>query len=507
MTRKIISLILALAIAAGCCAPAFALKTDFFGSIKNRFSQAEEAAPEKESPDYDGYPFVIVRGMEFAGLTYKKGTPDERNCLGEIKAGDIIKALFKGIGKGLIHWDINYFGDEVIAYVNDLMGLMACDKKGNSKYDVSVPSYPLSVANYPELENIGYDNEDGIIRAACDRYGAENVYYYRYDWRLDPYIHAKGINALVNQALSDSGKSKVNLVCCSMGGIETLAYIAKYGSSKLNRVLFVSSTFCGTHVTTDVLRGIIEVDPFNLYMYAKQNLAKDNKALGILFDALYRTKVFDGLCRFANNWFVPKLKDRVYDEFLSPVFGTMPSVWALVLPEGYDEAVKYMFGGREKEYADFIALTKKYQDLAADRGRILKKAEKSGTSVCVIASYNCACIPVYPGGGGNGDNTLEADRILGCAKVAPLGETLGDSYVPADAKHLSPDRVVDLSGALFPETTWAVCGSPHVACSYGTDMSEFLFWAVDYSGKLTVNSSEKYPQFMKSSYDQELNLW
>jgi pimeloyl-ACP methyl ester carboxylesterase len=387
------------------------------------------------------------------------------------------------------------------------MGLMACDKKGNSVYNVTVPSYPLSAANYPELEDIGYDNEEGIIRAACERYGAENVYYYRYDWRLDPFTHAKGINALVRQALSDSGKSKVNLVCCSMGGIETLAYISEYGSSKLNRVIFVSSTFCGTHVTTDVLRGIIEVDPFNLYMYARQNLAKDSRALALLFDGLYKAKVFDAVSRFANNWFVPKLKDRVYDEFLSPVFGTMPSVWALVLPEGYKEAVKYMFGGKEKEYADFIALTKRYQDLAASRAGILKKAEKSGTSVCVIASYNCACIPVYPGGGGNGDNTLESDRILGGAAVAKLGSTLGESYVPANPAHLSPDRVVDLSCALFPESTWAICGSPHVACSYGTDMSDFLFWAVDYSGRLTVNSSEKYPQFMKSSYNQELSKW
>ncbi|MBR0112937.1 MAG: hypothetical protein IJM02_04235 [Clostridia bacterium] len=490
MIKKTISLILTLVLALGLCAPVFA--------------QSEQPAAPAE---YDGCPFVLVRGMEFGGLTYKAGTPEEQNCLGQISAGDIIKTIFKGIGAGIIHWNIDYFTDTVVEYVTEIMGLMACDEKGNSKYDVSVNSYPLSVANYPELKGLSDVNEEGIIKAAVDRYGAENVYYYRYDWRLDPYIHADGINALINQALADSGKDKVNLVCCSMGGIETLSYIDKYGADKLNRVIFLSSTFCGTHVTTDVLRGMIEIDPYILYMYAKQNLASGNKALGFLFDALYKSRIMGGLCNLVNNKLVPKLKDRAYSEFLKPVFGTMPSVWALVLPEGYDEAIEYMFGGEEEKYADFIALTQEYQALAERRESVLKGAEESGVSVCVIASYNCACIPVYTGGGGNGDNTLESDRVLGCAKVAPLGETLGDGYVPEDPARVSPDKVVDLSPALFPETTWAICGMPHVSCSYGTELSDFLFWAVDYNRKLTADCDPEHPQFMISSYDQDLKLW
>ncbi len=489
MKKKILAAILAFALAFTCCAPAFA--------------EGETAAP---AADYDGVPFVLVRGMEFGGLIYKQGTDEERNCLGEIKAGELIKALSKGIASGVFHRDFDRFTDVIIDYVEGIMGLMACDEKGNSKYDVTVPNYPLSIANYPELENPGDENELGILKAASERYGAENVYYYRYDWRLDPFAHADAINNLINQALEDSGKSKVNLVCCSMGGIETLSYIYKYGAEKLNRVMFMSSTFYGTHVTTDVLRGMIEIDPFNLYTFAYQNVGGGNRAVKFLFDVLYKTKVFDGVCRLANDTLIPKLKDKVYADFLKPVFGTMPSVWALVLEDGYDEAIEYMFGGEEEKYADFIALTEEYQVLASKKEEVLKEAEAGGVSICVVSSYNSACIPVYPGGGCNGDAVLEADRMLGGAVVAKLGSTLGDDYAAADPARLSPDKVVDLSPVIFPKTTWAISGSPHVACSYGSDYNEFLFWAVDFDGDISVNSSEKYPQFMLSSKNQELRI-
>ena len=483
--KRTVSLILAIALVFSLAVPAFAAKSG-------------KAAQAK----YDGYPVVVVRGMEFNGLTYKAGTPEEQNCLGEIKAGEIIKTLFRAIGKGVVRRSWDAATDEICDYLLGVMGLMACDEKGRSKYDVSVQQYTRSLASYPDFE-YGNGNEMGILKAAAERYGAKNVYYYNYDWRLDPFGHAEGINKLVNTAIRETGKKKVNLVCCSMGGIETVAYLYKYGYSKLNRVMFMSSTAFGTHVTTDVMRGMIELKPYNVYSFARQKLAADNRPLALLFDLLYKGKVFDAVCGLVER-LIPHLKARVYEKFLTPVFGTVPAVWALVLPEGYKEAVEYMFGNDRAKYTDFIKLTEKYQTMASKRDSILKKAQSSGVSVCFVASYNSACVPVYPGGGCNGDSVLEADRMLGGAKVATLGTNLGDNYKPKKAGLLSPDKVVDLSGVLSPDTTWAICGSPHVSCSYGTDYSDFLFWALGYKGNLNVRSSEKYPQFMMSSHKEDL---
>lgn len=487
--KRIISLFLSLALSFCCLTPAFASQT----------------ATVTDAAEYNSYPLIIVRGMDFDGLVYKQGTPEEQNCFKGVSAGAIIKVLFKAIGSGVIHWSWEDGVEPVIEYVNDIMGLMACDENGNSAYDVSVKQYPSSLANYPETWDMGDDDEMGIIKRAVEKYGPANVYYYNYDWRLDPFIHADKLNDLVSAALRETGKDKVNIACFSMGGIETLSYLYKYGNDSVNRVAFMSSTFFGTHVTTDLLRGLVSINADRLHIYLNQMVARDRKVLTFLFDALYKIKVMDGLANLVNR-IIPKIKDKVYDEFLLNTFGTIPAVWALVLPEGYDEAVEYMFGRDRDKYADFIKLTEEYQKMSSERSALLREFEAEGTSIVVCAGYNRACIPVYDGGGGNGDAILEADRMLAGATVAPVGETLGDGYVPATEGMLSPDRVVDLSGVLFPETTWAINGSPHVSASYGTEYSDFLFWLIEYEGRVTVNSNPRYPRFMSSSDKEELRV-
>lgn len=463
-------------------------------------SYADEAEPA-----YDGYPVILIRGMDFNGIYYNLGAEDEQRCFKGVEAGPFIKALGLSVIKGAAHFSMDAFIDEICVYLTDILGLMACNKDGSSKYNVSVNEYPLSLAHYPEYKEWGIFNEMGILQSACKKYGAENVFYFNYDWRIDPFINAEKINAMVEQAKKDTGKDKVNLVCCSMGGIEAVSYIYKYGYDSLNRVIFLSSTVTGTHVTSDILRGLIEITPNNLYAFVSQSLAPNSKPVQFIFKALYKAGVFNGICRLANK-FVEKAKDEVYDKFLADTFGTMPTVWALVLPEYYDEAKSYMFGGKEDEYADFIALADSYQKMAAERDDMLRQAEADGVSICFVAGYDRACIPLYTGGECNGDGTLEADRMLGKAVVAPLNSTLGDDYVPADPARLSPDRKVDLSGVLFPESTWAVRNLNHVGCSTGTDSSEFLFTLLGYDGRVTVTSFPAYPQFMYSPDGCQLEI-
>ncbi len=480
MKKRLFSLILAMIIAISGAVP----MTAFAG--KKQTAQAK----------YNGNPIVLVRGMNFEGLTYKPGTDEEENCFRGVKAGDVIRVALKAVATGVFRRSYDEAVKVINEYLNDIMGLMACNPDGTSKYDVSVKQYPKSIANYPEIWENAENDEVGILRGAAEKYGAENVYYYNYDWRLDPFIHADNIEKLINTARKDSGKSKVNLVCCSMGGVLTVSYIYKYGISKLNRVLFLSSTVTGTHVTTDLLRGMVEVDADHLYYYT-QGLAQDSKPLAFLFKLLYKGGVMKGLCGLVNR-LIPHLKDEVFNGFLKDTFGTMPAVWAITLPEGYDEAIKYMFEGQEDKYKGIIELSKKYQKVAAHREKMLLNAEKSGVNICVVAGYNRACIPVYPGGGGNGDAILESDRMLCGAKVAEIGKTLGDDYKAKNPKLVSPDNVVDLSDALFPGTTWAISNGHHVCGDYGSDFGELVLGILGFKGKCTVESFDRFPQFIYS---------
>ncbi len=451
-------------------------------------------------------PFLLIRGMLFAGLTYKAGTPEERNAFAGIKVTELLGALGKAVSGGIWKRDINVFTDTLVDYARGLMGLMACDKNGQPKYDTSVETYDQSLAHYPEfLASLKGEcsREIGILQRAVEEYGAENVYYYNYDWRLDPFYHAEKIEALIETALKDSGQTQIDLACASMGGILTIAYLTKYGADKLHRVLFLSSTFFGTYVTGDVLRGDVRFTGETLYNFLQAMVGSENRAVSFLLRVLHTMRVFRAVDRLAD-FLVPRIKDRVYDTFMRDTFGTMPIIWALVQPEVYDDCIAYMFGGKEEEYANLIALTKLYQEMIAGRNKMLRKQIKKGLEVCVVANYDLPVVPAYAHSSEQGDTVLESKWMLGGATVARFGETLPETYKPANPSRLSADRMVDLSKAFLPESTWAIKGAPHVSCDYGTDYNEFVFWLLRKKTQPTVSDSNQYPQFMRSSFAQEL---
>ena len=130
---------------------------------------------------------------------------------------------------------------------------MACDKNGDSVYNVGVKEYPLSAANYEDFP-LGDGHEDGILTEAVSRYGAEYVYYFNYDWRIDPLDAAVKIDEMINRAMTDHGCDKVNIICCSMGGVLTVAYLYKYGYENVNKIVMLSSAFQGTYMVSDVFR-------------------------------------------------------------------------------------------------------------------------------------------------------------------------------------------------------------------------------------------------------------
>ena len=140
------------------------------------------------------------------------------------------------------------------------------DENGDSLYNVNNRKYPESADFYEELRN-GTAYEFGIVRSCIENFGNGHTYYFTYDWRADPFVVADEINSVVEKALSTTGHDKVNIVCCSMGGQMTLAYLTEYGYDKVERCLFMSSTFCGAQVASDLLNGRVKITADTLYNY------------------------------------------------------------------------------------------------------------------------------------------------------------------------------------------------------------------------------------------------
>lgn len=483
--KKIISILLALSMVISLALPAFA------GGDEVPVASAEKV------------PVVLVRGMNFGGLYLDYGTENERPAI-NADAGMIVKYVFKAIGKGLVTFSFDNFIDVVIECVYEVLGGLAVDELGESVHNIGLPKYPLSADNYPEF-NDAVDSELGMVRRCVEEFGAGYTYYVNYDWRLDPFVIADEIDAAVKTAIATTGKDKVNIVCCSMGGLMTMAYLTEYGYDNVNRVLFMSSAFCGGQVASDLFSGRLDIDPDILFDFVLDAVG-DNKALAFLLTSLYKLGVFDSLTKISD-FITDNYEDEAFEGVINPVFSHMLSFWGLVQPEDYKTALKYVFGDNLDAHSEFIKKTDKVQNMLAGRNNLLKEMLNNGVEIAVVAHYDSPLIPVYENANFNGDGILETYEMSGYATVANYGKTLGDDYTAANPKYLSPDRVVDLSTAILPEYTYIIKGAPHVAGNYGTDYSDFLVWLLSYDGEFYAGASEKYPQFMVSGDDQSLRAF
>ncbi len=482
--KKIVSILLVFALVFSISVPVFAAEKD-------------------TSEECHNLPVIVVRGMDFGGLYVDYGTENQKPAV-NADVGNIIKGVLKILASGILNFSFDAAIDGVKELATDIFVNFSMDKNGDSLYNVGVPQYPESADNYKNLCD-GTDFEYGIVRTCIEAFGEGHTYYINYDWRLDPFVVADDINAAVEAAIENTGHDKVNIVCCSMGGIMTLAYLNEYGYEKVNRCLFMSSTFCGAQVASDLLCGKVDIEAENLYKFIK-NAVGDNKLLAFLIDTLNFIKVFDGLT-VITDFILENYKDEIFADVINPVFGRMLTLWGLAQPEDYEAAINYMFGGRTAENAAFLKRADALQNMMSGRNELLNEMLKNGVEIAVVAHYDTPLIPVYENCNFNGDGTLETYQMSGYATVAPYGKTLGNDYTPKNPDYLSPDSVVDLSTAILPEYTYMIKGAPHVSGSYGTDYADFLVWLLSYDGEFYAGSSEKYPQFMVSDSSQSLKAF
>lgn len=88
-------------------------------------------AKAAEKPTETDYPFVLVRGMDFAdGLSKAPFTENETPVTVNIDAGEIVKTLFRALGAGISKFSADAAVDVILDYAYDLLKDYACDANG-----------------------------------------------------------------------------------------------------------------------------------------------------------------------------------------------------------------------------------------------------------------------------------------------------------------------------------------------------------------------------------------
>lgn len=479
--KKLTAFFMSLVMAFTLCVPAFAVDDYVYET------------------DYDGNPVIIVRGIDFAGLTYADGT----KAL-QVNGGQIISLLFKSFWGSLTLQGEETIADGIFEVAKGIFEPIAPDREGNATNGVSMVQYPGPVSEHPDLLYSLTDGaEPGIVKTAVEKYGPQNTYFFTYDWRKAPEQLAEELSSFVETAKENSGKDKVNIICASMGGMVTTAYLHYYGSDSVESCVYLSGAHNGTYVCGDALNGRIVFESQVLVDFINYS-AGDNIMLKLFFGLFKALGAVDFLT-FVINDTVQTSFDRANDVMLRDCLGTMCGLWALCPDEDFESAVENIFGGHEEEYPVLLEKLEETKSFVFSTQETLTKAMNNGTKISFVSNYNQPLIPIYERATVNGDSVLETELTSNFATVADFGKTLSADYLDGkDRALVSPDRVVDASTAWFVDNTWYVKDAPHVAADYGTGFGDFTFTLLESPVQPTVDTFPEYPRFMIA--DAELNL-
>ncbi|MBR6531206.1 MAG: hypothetical protein IKT61_01740 [Clostridia bacterium] len=445
--------------------------------------------------------FVVVSGMNTFPLKYSDGEQAFPPTSDSITS--MVFELIPPVLAFLATNDYDALADGIFPPLTDVFGPLAFDENGDSINDIDGTLFDCSLVDYKDNFITGESNEFATVRAGIETFGLENTYFFNYDWRKDPLVHADRLNAFIENIKNEGDYDRIALAAFSMGGTVTCSYLYKYGSEDVDTIIMCSTAFQGTSCV-----GSLFSADFSLTLSALWHrlalLTRDNtwtNVIDYLDVLLEESGVNGGLESFANS-ITDTLKDRIYDELLIPIFGHMPGLWALVPDVNYEDAKACMLNGTESE--KLVARIDEYHyNVQCNAENLLKEAMKD-TNVYVLAQYNWPSLPISESVSvSNSDNLIDVEYASGGATCAPLRETLGEDYVQAVSdghNHISPDHQIDASTCMLPEQTWFFRDMGHVDYPYG-ESTDFIMWLATSEKQLTVFDNEQYPQFMTYDYD------
>lgn len=455
-------------------------------------------------------PLVLVSGMNTYPLYLDQGTENEKQVFPPNI--DITGILLKGVPgllSAAVFRDWNKFGDAFIPMAYDLLEPVAFNPDGTSKYNVTTATFPESLANYPDLASGG--NEFGLLHTACDKLGADHVYFFNYDWREDPVKNAVDLNSMIEKAKTETGHSKVDIAACSLGAPQILAYMVTYGTADLDSCVFLSPMLSGAYIASECMTNRIEIDGGALMRYLSFNMKSEDggkSPVTSIMEILDFVGLMEPVLNILNNG-IDSLYGRISDELMKEVFVTMPGIWAAMRDDAYETAKQSLLD--ETLNAELIKKIDYFHyNIQLKTKEILETAIANGVNIAICSHYNTPAIPIFESAGRTGDGVLDNFCTSGGATSAPIGETLPAGYVQKNylsgINYISPDNVIDASTCLLPDKVWFFKDIRHVGCPYGSDYNEFVFWLLESDGQPTVFGDPAHPQFM-STNDQGQTLY
>ncbi|MBQ4366344.1 MAG: hypothetical protein II804_08800 [Clostridia bacterium] len=331
------------------------------------------------------------------------------------------------------------------------------------------------------------------------------TYNFYQDWRVDPFETARLLNTFIQKVKSETGAPKVNLVGRCEGANVILAYLAEYGYDDVNCVEIYVQSASGVDGMSALFSGRMQLDATALRRFKETSdlIRIEDQALVELIDAALEftgdTMLLDA-GMLGLQALIPKVYKEVVVYALRETYGRMPGIWSLVGADYYQDARKGVFKGYEDEYAKLLEKLDNYDVKVRQRVEdIILDAVAHGVKFANYSKYgNYQVTPICETNNEIGDNSVSLKFESMGATTAKFGDTLSDSYLEKAKKngtdqYISPDKMVDASTCLLPDTTWFIYGSDHR--DFPELIHAFMFKFLKADGNLKVND-DSAPQFM-----------
>lgn len=382
------------------------------------------------------------------------------------------------------------FSDAVAKAIGDAFGVNACDEYAQTSDRVVVEKYPYSLGDASEYEKTECYHHVPLNKYET-HYPEDHLYYFAYNSFGNHIDAANELYDYIHMVMEQTGHDKVNISPISQGGSLANALFEYHPDvmDVLHKVLFIVPALDGSTIIGDVFNDRIRfLDPDVLY----------NGFLSTFFDE-ETSSMIEVLLRILPDEVIMAALEKAAAVLVEDVMTTSTGMWALCPSGDYPTAAEKYLADRP----EIKKQTDKYYQAQLNSDANIQKLLEKGVQVFNVAEYDVRMYGVgYSFDEGNADGIIQLDSTSMGAYAANVGETLPEDYKQANTycsnpehNHISPDRVVDASAGLLPDTTFYFKGQKHEQTAKNATILTLARRLLENDNIKDVYSSPDFQQF------------
>lgn len=427
-------------------------------------------------------PIVYIRGNG-DGLFYEDGTLlvtqfEELSLGGEdgVDKDTIIETtvniLKPFVLEGMLFDEWDNYGRAIYDEISPLFVNAGLDENGNPKVGTGVLASTMA---------------DSVAASKSTwYYNTNSSYCFAYDWRLSPYDHVDRLHEYVLQVLATTGQDQVSMYARCMGGSLLMAYLEKYGHLGLvKNVMFCDVLSNESTVISKGFSGQIEFDANLIERYAGQLdfCGKVDEGVGfefseVLYEIVFKTMDFFNQINVTDMALdsVEELYEKLAEALIPALLhatgmATQVNYWTEINDADLDAALDLVYGKEGSElrtrYAGLIEKIEYYNEhISSDLDGFYAKLREYGVHYGFFGKYGFLNFPFTVDADLQSDALVSLNSAAYGVTTAPIAQTLSEDYIAkrvaeGKGKYISPDKQVDLSTGISPDTTWILKNAHH----------------------------------------------